>query len=81
MADREDSAERHTDTSTGRATGGDGTTPGVGDLRALMRDTLWDILPELLAERTPREGRYEEPLPSGKTWPVDQQPLCIGLSN
>ena len=42
--------------------------PAVGDLRALMRDTLREILPEILGERTAREGRPDEPRPSGKAW-------------
>jgi len=41
--------------------------PAVGDLRVLMRDTLREILPEILGERTACEGHPEEPCPSGKT--------------
>ena len=42
--------------------------PGMGDLRAMMRDTLQEILPEMLGDRTAREGPPKEPRPSGKTW-------------
>ena len=43
-------------------------TGGGDDIRALVRDTLQEILPELLGDRTAREGRSEEPHPSGETW-------------
>ena len=43
-------------------------TGGGDDIRALVRDTLREILPELLVDRTAREGRSEEPHPSGETW-------------
>ena len=62
------SAEGHAGASTSGAAEGDGSMPGVGDLRVLMRDTLREILPEILGDRTAREGCPEEPRPSGKTW-------------
>ena len=42
--------------------------PGMGDLRAVMRDTLREILPEILGDRNAHEGPPKEPRPSGKTW-------------
>ena len=39
--------------------------PGMGDLWAMMRDTLWEILPEIVGDRTAREAPPKEPHPSG----------------
>ena len=62
------SSERHAGTSTSGTTGGEGSMPGMGDLQAMMRETLQEILPEMLGDRTAREGPPKEPRPSGKTW-------------
>ena len=59
--------EGHAGTSTSRTAGGEGSMPGVGDLRAMMRDTLREILPEILGDRTAREGPSKEPHPSGSS--------------
>ena len=62
------SAEGHAGTSTSRTTGGEGSMPGMGDLWVMMRDTLREILPKILGDRTACEGPPKEPRPSGKTW-------------
>ena len=49
-------AEGHAGTSTSGTTGGEGSMPGMGDLRAMMRDTLREILPEILGDKTAREA-------------------------
>ena len=65
---KDSSAEGHAGTSTSGTAGGEGSMPGMGDLWAMMRDTLWEILPEILGDRTASEGTPKEPHPSGKTW-------------
>ena len=71
-------AEGHAGTSTSGTAVGEGSMPGVGDLRAMMRDTLREILPEILGDRTAREGPPKEPCSSGKTWTGKSGRMVVG---
>ena len=42
--------------------------PGMGDLWAMMQDTLREILPEILGDRTAREAPPRSPILLGPCW-------------
>ena len=66
------SAEGHTGTSTSGTAGGEGLMPGMGDLQAMMRDTLREILPEILGKGLPVRVPPRSPVLLVRHGPVNQ---------